>query len=126
MQSINKIHVNSSTKLSLNDRFTFMQTAGPKPQSAPTRRIRSRSQSASRPANNRANGKASIRNRRLLEQLDQKHKMRAALRIKRVISFYYFQLRLSIEKQPNKSTTIPISTKQSTTNPNLIMINIFS
>lgn len=83
MQSVNKIHVNSSTKLSLNDRFTIIQTVGPKTTSSPQRRNRSRSRSASRSRIN--NEKASVRNRKLLEQLDQKHAMRAALKIKRVI-----------------------------------------
>lgn len=101
MQSINKIHVNSSTKLSLNDRFTFIQTAAPRPAGIPSRRNRSRSQSQSRVANNtRVNGKSSMRNRRLLDQLEQKHKMQAALRIKRVISIYYF---LPSKKKNNQS-----------------------
>lgn len=83
MQSVSKIHVNSSTKLSLNDRFTIIQTVGPKAAGPATPRRNNRSRSASR---SRVTDKASIRNRKLLEQLDQKHAMRAALKIKRVIT----------------------------------------
>lgn len=88
MQSINKIHINSSTEMSLNDRFTIMQRSGPTHPTASNetgRRIRMRSSSrpAGRPpALNRTT--TSTQNRRLLEQLDKKHKMRAALRLKRV------------------------------------------
>lgn len=127
MQSINKIHVNSSTRLSLNDRFTIIKKVGsssssssgggsarpisggarpisggarpisgsrhiggnighPIPQRGrPIQRSRSRSRSRSRggpppfidPIN-------SLRNRSLLAQLDHRHKLRTALKIKRV------------------------------------------
>ena len=83
MQSVNKIHVNSSTKLSLNDRFTTLATR-PKSPGPNGRNNRSRSASRTRANSN----KASLRNRKLLEQLDQKHLMRAALKIKRVIQTY--------------------------------------
>lgn len=82
--SINKIHINNTTNLSLNDRFTVMQSVGPK-LPAPTRKVapRRRTQSASsileKPSPN-----VSLANRKLLEQLDKKHKMRAALKLKRV------------------------------------------
>lgn len=96
MQSVNKIHVNGSTKLSLSDRFTFLQSATPLASKAAAGKIgarrnsRSRSQSRSRiaatvPAIIRpVSLKTSIRNRNLLAQLDQKQKIRAALKIKRV------------------------------------------
>ncbi|XP_037923826.1 chromatin target of PRMT1 protein [Hermetia illucens] len=81
--SINKIHINNTTNLSLNDRFTVMQSVGPK-LPTPTRKVapRRRTQSASsileKPSPN-----VSLANRKLLEQLDKKHKMRAALKLKR-------------------------------------------
>lgn len=80
MQSVNKIH---STRISLNDRFTIIQTVQPKAAASATSPRRARSQSLnSRP---RTSPKSSIQNRRLLEQLDQKHMMRTALRLKKVI-----------------------------------------
>lgn len=71
MQSVNKIHINNSTKLSLNDRFSSLHSA---PSTAVTAARR----------NATIVNKASIRNRNLLAQLDQKHKLRAAIKIKRV------------------------------------------
>lgn len=87
MQSINKIHVNSSTEMSLNERFTIMQrSAPPTPTAANEAGRRIRMRSASRPAAARPLNRptTSTQNRRLLEQLDKKHIMRAALRLKRV------------------------------------------
>lgn len=104
MQSLNRIHVNSSTRLSLNDRFTIMkkvgggtpnrgppnrgpQNRGPasrgssRGRSLTSNRNRSRSRSRSRP---QADPVSSLQNRNFLAQLDRKHKMRAALQIKRV------------------------------------------
>lgn len=95
MQSINKIHVNSSTKLSLNDRFTIFQTVQPKsPGPVGLRRKNARNRSGSRgpPAAVANTPKASLRNKRLLEQLDQKHLMRAALKIKRVIILLFYEI----------------------------------
>lgn len=94
MQSLNKIHINGSTKISLSDRFSILQSATPPAAAKITGRSRSRSRSrtnnhsgAVQPTINRPiNAKASIRNRNLLAQLDQKQKMRAALKIKRVRS----------------------------------------
>ncbi|XP_037026521.1 putative uncharacterized protein DDB_G0286901 [Bradysia coprophila] len=76
MQSVNKIH---STRISLNDRFTIIQTVQPNAAAASPRRRRSQS------ANSRirSSPKSSLQNRRLLEQLDQKHMMRTALRLKK-------------------------------------------
>lgn len=100
MQSLNKIHINGSTKISLSDRFSILQSAAPaafKAGAAPAKiagRRNSRSRSRSRAINYTGaaqpqvqpavNAKTSIRNRNLLAQLDQKQKMRAALKIKRV------------------------------------------
>lgn len=78
MQSINKIH---STRISLNDRFTIIQTVQPSA-TAPATPRRRRSQSAN--SRTRSSPKSSLQNRRLLEQLDQKHMMRTALRLKKV------------------------------------------
>lgn len=80
MQSVNKIH---STKISLNDRFTIIQTVQPNATPGTPNRRR-RSQSISR---TRSSPKSSLQNRRLLEQLDQKHMMRTALRLKKVNFF---------------------------------------
>lgn len=77
MQSINKIH---STRISLNDRFTIIQTV--QPSTAPATPRRRRSQSVN--SRSRSSPKSSLQNRRLLEQLDQKHMMRTALRLKKV------------------------------------------
>lgn len=111
MQSVNKIHVNSATKLSLNDRFSILQTnPSIKQQQQPqvqtvlpvagAIRARRRSQSGGGGGGNGGGNsstiaggarsvrpaveKASARNRTLLAQLDRKHKIRAALKIKRV------------------------------------------
>lgn len=86
--SIDKIHVNFSTKISLNDRFTVMQSVGPKV--PPIRKIsRRRTQSASLDSGGGGSGggggpqTASLANRKLLEQLEKKHKIQAALKLKR-------------------------------------------
>lgn len=77
MQSVNKIH---STRISLNDRFTIIQTVQPNAAAAAPRRRRSQSASS----RVRTSPKSSLQNRRLLEQLDQKHyMMRTALRLKK-------------------------------------------
>lgn len=90
MSSIGKVHLNGSTVLSLNDRFTIMQrqpaSAAPRP------RARSRSRSRSRlmphiaaaPSVAHVSPRTTIRNRNLVHQLDQRHKMRLALKLKRV------------------------------------------
>lgn len=90
MQAVNKIHVSSATKISLNDRFTIIQTVrpkspGPHKQQAALRPVRNRPRSRSR---SQGREKASLQNRVLLQQLDQKHKMRTALRIKRVMHIF--------------------------------------
>lgn len=94
MSSIGKVHLNGSTVLSLNDRFTIMQKqgggGGAPAQRAPVRpRARSRSRSRSRlvPQHIAAapvRPRTTFRNRNLLQQLDQKHKLRVALKLKRV------------------------------------------
>lgn len=95
MSSINKIHVNGATTLSLNDRFTIMQKAGNKvPASASPsaiglvrRRSRSRSRSRSNPQpvqHHPVARVATLRNQSLLARFEQKHKFRAALKLKRV------------------------------------------
>lgn len=105
MQSINKIHINNSTEMSLNDRFTIMQRNGGSTSNSlnePRRRIRMRSTSKSRILLNQP--AASTPNRRLLEQLEKKHKMRAALKLKRVN--YFFQ-----HLNKNKSVKLASSIK---------------
>lgn len=93
MSSIGKVHLNGSTVLSLNDRFTIMQkqvgggaSAPARPQPRPRARSRSRSRSRFTPqmAATSAPPRISIRNRSLLQQLDHKHKLRVALKLKRV------------------------------------------
>ncbi|XP_031619995.1 serine/arginine repetitive matrix protein 5-like [Contarinia nasturtii] len=92
MSSIGKVHLNGSTVLSLNDRFTIMQKqggggGGPSRPMPPRPRARSRSRSRSRYVPQMADvpisPRVSIRNRSLLQQLDQKHKLRVALKLKR-------------------------------------------
>lgn len=91
MSSENKFHLNGSTVLSLNERFTRMQGHGGVPK--PNRRVesrRSRSRSISRPRvapQPEHTPRISVRNRSLLAQLDQKHVLRAALKLKRVCEF---------------------------------------
>lgn len=95
MSSIGKVHLNGSTVLSLNDRFTIMQRQPPA--AAPRPRSRSRSRSRLLPQMNASSAAAaaaaaiapisprtSLRNRNLVNQLDQRHKMRIALKLKRV------------------------------------------
>lgn len=90
MSSIGKVHLNGSTVLSLNDRFTIMQKQGGSGAPAPVRpRARSRSRSRSRLVPHVAaavpiSPRTTLRNRNLLQQLDHKHKMRVALKLKRV------------------------------------------
>lgn len=81
MQSLNKIH---STRISLNDRFTIIQTVQPNTAAATATSPRRR-RSQSNNSRTRQSPKSSQQNRRLLEQLDQKHMMRTALRLKKVI-----------------------------------------
>lgn len=95
MSSIGKVHLNGSTVLSLNDRFTIMQRQPPAVTPRPRARSRSRSRSRLLPQMNAATAAAaasiapisprtSLRNRNLVHQLDQRHKMRIALKLKRV------------------------------------------
>lgn len=90
MSSIGKVHLNGSTVLSLNDRFTIMQKqgGGGGPSMAPRPRARSRSRSRSRHVPQMTvapvSPRITLRNRSLLQQLDQRHKMRVALKLKRV------------------------------------------
>lgn len=104
MQSINKIHINNSTEMSLNDRFTIMQKSIGSTNNEPRRRIRMRSSSKSRILNQ----PASTPNRRLLEQLDKKHKMRAALKLKRVNDIFQ---PLNKNKKINKTVKLASNIK---------------
>ncbi|XP_055851635.1 serine/arginine repetitive matrix protein 2 [Episyrphus balteatus] len=72
LNAINKIHINSSTKMTLSDRFTAF-SAQPKINPRTTRRG----------IDSPVSRVASIANRRLLKQLAQKHTMEAALKLKR-------------------------------------------
>lgn len=73
--SVTKIHVNSSTKLSLNDRFTIMQNINPVSPSAAS------SGAAGGPPRNINRG--SNRSRQLLNRLEQKHKINASMKLKK-------------------------------------------
>lgn len=92
MSSINKIHVNGATTLSLNDRFTIMQkvgnsasVAGPVGPARRRSRSRSRSRTIPQPTLNHPAARANtLRNQSLLARFEQKHKLRAALKLKRV------------------------------------------
>ncbi|XP_055908309.1 serine/arginine-rich splicing factor 4 isoform X2 [Eupeodes corollae] len=72
LNAINKIHINSSTKMTLSDRFTAFSE---QPKINPRTSRRDIDSPVSRAA--------SIANRRLLKQLAQKHTMEAALKLKR-------------------------------------------
>lgn len=72
--SISKIHVTNSTGLSLNERFTAVQD---RRREAPERILR--------PTRD-----TSVANRRLLQQLARRHKMQAALKLKRVCKWSKF------------------------------------
>lgn len=76
--SVNKIHVNSSTKISLNDRFTILQNIGVR---SPSKQVRGRSRSAGRGPQN-GSPPTSAQNRQFIQRLDQKHKNQS-LRLKR-------------------------------------------
>lgn len=99
MSSIGKVHLNGSTVLSLNDRFTIMQRHPPSASPRPRARSRSRSRSRLLPQHMSASAAAapvapvpariSLRNRNLVHQLDQRHKMRVALKLKRVRNWIY-------------------------------------
>lgn len=85
--SLNKIHVSNSTGLSLNERFTAI-TSQPKVHITNVRggqsRSRSRSRSVQRTIPATVERVSSRANHRLLAQLQRKHKMQAALKLKRV------------------------------------------
>ncbi|XP_037814401.1 putative uncharacterized protein DDB_G0286901 isoform X1 [Lucilia sericata] len=84
--TLSKIHVTNSTGLSLNERFTAISTQ-PKVVTniGTTRRSRSRSRSVQRqvPVPAAAERVTSRANQRLLAQLQRKHKVQAALKLKR-------------------------------------------
>lgn len=94
--TLSKIHVTNSTGLSLNERFTAISSQ-PKVVTniggigggggSSRRRSRSRSRSVQRQlpvASSTADSLTSRANQRLLAQLQRKHKMQAALKLKRV------------------------------------------
>lgn len=104
MQAVNKIH---STRISLNDRFTIIQTVQPNAAATTTSPRRRRSQSTN--ARTRSSPKSSLQNRRLLEQLDQKHMMRTAMRLKKVN--FSFKNKTKTKKQKLKATSPDCPTK---------------
>lgn len=77
--SVNKIHVNSATKISLNDRFTILQNIGIR---SPSKQVRGRSRSAGRQPPQNGSPPTSTQNRQFIQRLDQKHKNQP-LRLKR-------------------------------------------
>lgn len=95
--TLSKIHVTNSTGLSLNERFTAISSQpkvvtniggiGSVGGGSNRRRSRSRSRSVQRQlpvASSTADSLTSRANQRLLAQLQRKHKMQAALKLKRV------------------------------------------
>lgn len=89
MSSIGKVHLNGSTVLSLNDRFTIMQKQSgggapmpPRPRPRARSRSRSRSRLVPHIADVPVSPRITLRNRNLLNQLD--NKLRVALKLKRV------------------------------------------
>lgn len=126
--SINKIHVNSSTRLSLNDRFTIMKKVGGGPSSQPREVTRGRSVSRSRNrsrSRSRSRGRqvavapvnraTSIRNRQMVSRLDQRHMLQTALKIKRVCFPHHIQY-----VRPWGPRTSTVSTNASTLRPVII------
>ena len=86
--TLNKIHVTNSTSLSLNERFTAISSQ-PKVVTNIGNARRSRSRSRSRSVQRQVpivkkEQVSSRANQRLLAQLQRKHKMHAALKLKRV------------------------------------------
>lgn len=75
-----KIHVNNSTGVSLNERFTAMTTQ-PKVTAVGGR---SRSRSVERPSLPRVDQATSRANQRFVAELQRKHKLQAAMKLKRV------------------------------------------
>lgn len=65
--SVNKIHVNSSTKISLNDRFTILQNIGVR---SPSRQVRGRSRSGAGRGQNIS--PTSAQNRQFIQRMEQK------------------------------------------------------
>lgn len=79
--SINKIHVNSSTNISLNDRFTKIQSAGQNIAKSIAKKI---SQRRTNNGGRSTPPKGSFENVKFLQRLEQKHKIQTALKLKRV------------------------------------------
>lgn len=79
MSSVDKIHVNSATKITLNDRFTILQNIGVR---SPSKQVRGRSRSVGRGPQN-GSPPTSAHNRQFIQRLDQKHKNQQPLRLKR-------------------------------------------
>lgn len=104
MQSINKIHVNSSTEMSLNDRFTIMQHTSDNGRSSTIRKVRNRSVSQSR---SRALPRTTtLRNKNLSQLLDLNQKIQAALRLKRVITDFDYLNKTKMKSFKAKETLL--------------------
>lgn len=74
--------MNTTTTITLNDRFSMIKKSNGFPPQAP--RGRSRSQSRNRQQAPPPSLQGSRRNRQLLDQLEKQHKMRLALKLKNV------------------------------------------
>uniref|UniRef100_A0A336LCZ7 CSON008959 protein n=1 Tax=Culicoides sonorensis TaxID=179676 RepID=A0A336LCZ7_CULSO len=73
-----KIIANTATKISLNDRFTIISKAKPTGQVAATRKLKANQKRIGAAST----GAGSLRNRRLVENLEKRLKFQAALKIK--------------------------------------------
>lgn len=73
-----KIIANTATKISLNERFTLFSKAKPANEPAV------RKMKVNQRRTNANTGAGSLRNRRLVENLEKKLKLRAALKLKNV------------------------------------------
>lgn len=99
--TLSKIHVTNSTGLSLNERFTAISTQPKVVTSIGSgRRSRSRSRSVQRPIPTTMSSEriSSRANQRLLAQLQRKHKVQAALKLKRVCVLQY-KINIQITKE---------------------------
>lgn len=82
------INMNTTTAITLNDRFSMIKKQ-PSNTSIPEQRGRSRSRSRTRGGQKQqADLRGSRRNQMLLNKLERQHKLRMALKLKNVSSFY--------------------------------------
>lgn len=107
---VSKIHASNTTKLSLNDRFTIIQTA-PKVSvvnKSPVRRRRSQSVQNDRPKITAG----SLRNRKLVDELERRHSSRRAARAGSVAAQRRAQLLANTQKRQLAANSRRLSAKE--------------